>query len=119
MTDTPLTAALTTEQLAESLGYTVERYKYAAPVWDPWRWNGATCVIINGTDKWITRAGFEEIAALTERAEKAEARVAELEAALGGIVQAMDSHHSKYKDGPFTFTRHEIELARAALEGTR
>jgi hypothetical protein len=40
-----------------------------------------------------------------------------LRAALQGIVTAIDNHHPKYKYGPFTLTRTEIDAARAALEG--
>lgn len=46
-----------------------------------------------------------------------EAEIAALKGALEGIVSAIDAHHPKYRHGPFTLTRTEVEAARRVLAG--
>ncbi len=43
--------------------------------------------------------------------------IAALKGALTGIASAIDAHHPKYRYGPFTLTRTEVEAARRVLAG--
>lgn len=57
------------EEIARALGWTLEREKYADPVWD-WRWSaGYIPVIVGGYDRWInfsTPDGLAEVKAWVE-----------------------------------------------------
>ena len=64
---------------------------------------------------YVGRIGVEVLTELRQTREQAEA----LAAAAEGIVRAIDAHHPKFAQGPFTLTREEIEACRAALRAYR